>query len=219
MKNQSHNNKPCYTIFLGEGGYPNEREKALATFEVGKQYTVIGGTIGRSRSNIIIEGFEGEWNSVLFDVDIFKAPLEESYMRRTLEEMKSSGEYHSPIKDDGVSVVSRISQLNEIRDIIIRTGLTENEGSLIGMVQSIADLAVQRCKDLDEAHITIARLNVLLDGSNVLCNKIGEIVGEKPWHRDLIEAVEMKIHDLNDPEANRRRKILEDFERKITAGI
>lgn len=64
---------PCLTIFHGEGGYPGESEKAKAVLEVGKQYRVVGGSMGQSHCRIEIEG-KGSFNSVLFDIDIHKCP-------------------------------------------------------------------------------------------------------------------------------------------------
>lgn len=70
----------CYAIFTGQGGYPMENERANATFEVGKQYVITGGSMGRSSTSLEIEGFGGGWNSVLFDFDWHGAPLEFPYL-------------------------------------------------------------------------------------------------------------------------------------------
>lgn len=69
---------PCYAIFHGEGGYPWEREKAKATFRVGGQYRVIGGTEGQSLTSLEIED-RGSWNSVLFHYDREIAPIKSGY--------------------------------------------------------------------------------------------------------------------------------------------
>lgn len=51
--------KPCYAIFTGKGGYPKENEEANATFEIGKQYRITGGTLGNCYTSLEIEGFKG----------------------------------------------------------------------------------------------------------------------------------------------------------------
>lgn len=53
----------CYAVFTGQGGYPGESEKAKATFKVGERYVITGGSIGQSSSHLVIEGFDGRWNS------------------------------------------------------------------------------------------------------------------------------------------------------------
>ena len=70
----------CYAIFTGQGGYPMENERANATFEVGKQYVITGGSMSQSSTSLEIEGFGGGWNSVLFDFDWEGAPLEFPYL-------------------------------------------------------------------------------------------------------------------------------------------
>jgi hypothetical protein len=47
-----------------------------------------------------------------------------------------------------------------------------------------------------------AELRLLLEGANVTCNKIAEIVGDTGQYRDLVEAVEMKIHMIRGIYAN-----------------
>ena len=69
----------CWTTFIGEGGYPGEAEAANKVFEKGKKYKVVGGEIGQAVTHIRLEGYDGSWNSVLFDVDISTAPLESLY--------------------------------------------------------------------------------------------------------------------------------------------
>lgn len=66
----------CCAIFTGQGGYPTENERANATFEVGKQYVITGGSISQSSTSLEIERFGGGWNSVLFEFDWEGAPLE-----------------------------------------------------------------------------------------------------------------------------------------------
>jgi hypothetical protein len=70
----------CYAVFTGQGGYPGENEKANATFKVGERYVITGGAIGQSSSHLVIEGFDGSWNSVLFDFDWQGAPLDFPYL-------------------------------------------------------------------------------------------------------------------------------------------
>ena len=64
-----------WTTFIGENGYDFEKEKANKEFEVGKKYRITSGSMGQSHTSIKIEGKEGSWNSVLFDVDIYTCPL------------------------------------------------------------------------------------------------------------------------------------------------
>jgi gamma-glutamyl:cysteine ligase YbdK (ATP-grasp superfamily) len=45
-------------------------------------------------------------------------------------------------------------------------------------------------------------LRLLLEGANATCNKIAEIVGDTGQYRDLVEAVEMKIHIIKGIYAN-----------------
>jgi hypothetical protein len=70
----------CYAIFTGRGGYPDENKCANATFEIGKKYIITGGTVGQSHTSLKIQGFEGRWNSVMFDFDWQSAPLEFPYL-------------------------------------------------------------------------------------------------------------------------------------------
>lgn len=77
MSDISTDEKPeCWAVFHGRGGYPGEKEKALSTFEVGKPYKVIGGSMGQSHTSLTIEGFDGGWNSVMFNVDLRDAPIQ-----------------------------------------------------------------------------------------------------------------------------------------------
>jgi len=41
-----------------------------------------------------------------------------------------------------------------------------------------------------------ADLKLLLEGANKTCDEIAKIVGDRGQYRDLVEAVEMKIHFL-----------------------
>ena len=72
--------KCCYAIFTGQGGYPMENDRANATFEVGKQYIITGGSIRQSSTSLEIEGYGGGWNSVMFDFDWEGAPLVFPYL-------------------------------------------------------------------------------------------------------------------------------------------
>jgi hypothetical protein len=71
----------CYAIFHGDGGYPDERERAKKVFRVGGQYRIVGGTMGQSSTCIEIEGVDGRWNSVLFHYDETIAPIDFPYIR------------------------------------------------------------------------------------------------------------------------------------------
>lgn len=70
----------CYATFTGQGGYPSENERARSIFEIGIQYLIIGGKIGKYLTEIKLEGFSGYWNSVMFDFNMTTAPLEHSYI-------------------------------------------------------------------------------------------------------------------------------------------
>jgi len=56
-------------IFTGTGGYEGERKRANSVMEVGKEYTVIGGTIHSWCTEFVLEEVPGSWNSTHFDVD------------------------------------------------------------------------------------------------------------------------------------------------------
>lgn len=77
--NTPKNLQPCYAIFHGEGGYDNEREKALATFRIGGQYKIIGGSCDRCSTSLEIDGHPGNWNSVMFHYDSQIAPIKNYY--------------------------------------------------------------------------------------------------------------------------------------------
>jgi hypothetical protein len=69
--------------FHGNGGYRTERERASRIFEPGRVYRVTGGTMGRSHSELEIEGVDGLWNSALFDVNLAECPLVNTYLSIT----------------------------------------------------------------------------------------------------------------------------------------
>ncbi|NRA91744.1 MAG: hypothetical protein HRU26_03505 [Psychroserpens sp.] len=78
MKDQQDNDcsaSACYAIFHGEGGYPNQRERAKKLFRIGGQYKVIGGTMGRTSTSLKIEGVDGLWNSCFFNYDATIDPV------------------------------------------------------------------------------------------------------------------------------------------------
>lgn len=70
----------CPAVFTGLGGYLYENTRANNTFEKGKTYNIIGGSINQSYTNLEIEGFSGTWNSVMFEYDHKKAPLKFNYI-------------------------------------------------------------------------------------------------------------------------------------------
>jgi hypothetical protein len=79
----------CYAIFTGRGGYPDQNERANATFEVGKQYVITGGTVSQSSTALRIEGFASDWNSVLFEFDWDSAPLTFPYRHNNYYQVDS----------------------------------------------------------------------------------------------------------------------------------
>ena len=93
MKEQQGNDcnaSACYAIFHGEGGYPNQRERAKKLFRIGGQYKVIGGTMGRTSTSLKIEEVDGLWNSCLFHYDATIAPVHfEGYQTESNERNNS----------------------------------------------------------------------------------------------------------------------------------
>ncbi len=67
-------------VFTGDGGYPKEREDASKIFVVDRVYEVERGWMGQSHSTIKIKGIDGQWNSVLFDVNLNHPCIESTYM-------------------------------------------------------------------------------------------------------------------------------------------
>ena len=63
------NTEPLFAIFVGTGGYPDEKIKAAKIFEVGHTYEVEKGWMGRSHTDLKLKGIQGQWNSVLFHVE------------------------------------------------------------------------------------------------------------------------------------------------------
>jgi len=57
-----------YAIYTDEGGYPLEpeiaRERGLVK---GEKYIVNHADVGRSFTNVFLEGFKGSFNSTMFD--------------------------------------------------------------------------------------------------------------------------------------------------------
>ena len=74
-----HNMIPCPCIFTGKGGYDDENKRANETFAVGRRYTIVGGELDRSSTTLLISGFPGKWNAVMFEFDWDKAPLTRMY--------------------------------------------------------------------------------------------------------------------------------------------
>lgn len=72
--------RPGYAEFLGINGYDIERLKALETLQVGHSYRVTGGSMGHSSTKITLEGIKGNWNSVMFDVDLNTCPIDNPYL-------------------------------------------------------------------------------------------------------------------------------------------
>lgn len=60
---------PTKAIFNGIHGYEFEREAAKKIFEIGKEYTLVSGKMGRSSSCVRVKDVEGTWNSVMFDIE------------------------------------------------------------------------------------------------------------------------------------------------------
>ena len=73
-------NKECWALFHGKGGYAYQNTEANELLTVGAKYKIIGGEIGRSSTSLVLEGQTGFWNSVMFDFDHDSAPLEKVYL-------------------------------------------------------------------------------------------------------------------------------------------
>lgn len=56
-----------YAVFLGTGGWSKEAEYAKKDLTVGQEYEVGDIDVGRSSSCIYIKGFDGSYNSVMFE--------------------------------------------------------------------------------------------------------------------------------------------------------
>lgn len=77
--NRKHTKPPMKVTFHGNGGYEGERDYARKALEVGKEYLVIGGTMGQSITYYQLEGIEGHFNSVLFTGNPHEAPVDCPY--------------------------------------------------------------------------------------------------------------------------------------------
>jgi len=77
----SEENHIEYAVYHGKPGYGTgeQQRESAKVFEVGKQYKIIGGEMYAYHTDIILEGVDGRWNSVLFDFDYSKAPLKHLY--------------------------------------------------------------------------------------------------------------------------------------------
>lgn len=80
---------PTLTRFHGRGGYPGKNAEANATLEKGKQYRIIGGSIGGCHTTLYLKGVPGGFNSVMFDVDVHKLvavmPAINTYRQRAIK--------------------------------------------------------------------------------------------------------------------------------------
>jgi hypothetical protein len=54
-------------VFTGKGGYPSQNARANELLEVGQEYTVVGGSVFSSSSYYILDGFEEQFNTVMFE--------------------------------------------------------------------------------------------------------------------------------------------------------
>lgn len=71
-----HAKPPMKVTFHGNGGYEGDRESAHKALEVGKEYLVIGGSMGQSITYYQLEGVAGLFNSVLFTGSPHDAPVD-----------------------------------------------------------------------------------------------------------------------------------------------
>jgi len=59
-------------IFTAEGGYQAQKDLAKKQLVIGQEYYVEYVEVGSSYTYIWLKGFEGSFNSCLFDVDYYK---------------------------------------------------------------------------------------------------------------------------------------------------
>jgi hypothetical protein len=78
MKPQKKTNI-CWATYHGKGGYEIEQQQANKIFKIGKRYLVIGGTIDRYSTELILKNIPSSWNSCLFHVNLEKAPVYHLY--------------------------------------------------------------------------------------------------------------------------------------------
>lgn len=62
-------NTDCWATFHGIGGYTMQNINANQRLTIGKKYKVIGGKINRFDTSLVLEGVEGHYNSVMFDIE------------------------------------------------------------------------------------------------------------------------------------------------------
>lgn len=79
--------KPCQLTAVYN--HPDAGYRPISELEVGKEYCVVGVSMGVSYTTIWLEGFSGGFNSVNFDFfkdgkphDIYKDPNYNPYLRR-----------------------------------------------------------------------------------------------------------------------------------------
>lgn len=62
-------NTNCWATFTGEGGWDYEQESTKENLTIGQRYKVVGGEMGRFRTNLKLEGVNGSFNSVMFLIE------------------------------------------------------------------------------------------------------------------------------------------------------
>jgi hypothetical protein len=86
----------CYARYTGRNGFNFDRNFANSVLEIGTLYRVVGGSMGHSKTDLVLEGFEKlRFNSVMFEIEgelPFK--YEDSYI--TAEQIKEWKEKYSP---------------------------------------------------------------------------------------------------------------------------
>lgn len=102
-------NKECWALFHGKGGYAYQNTEANELLTIGAKYKIIGGEIGRSSTTVILEGQVGYWNSVMFDFNHDSAPLEKVYLG-VPRNLISAATKSYPAEMDGNTYYSEITE-------------------------------------------------------------------------------------------------------------
>jgi metal-responsive CopG/Arc/MetJ family transcriptional regulator len=71
------------------------------------------------------------------------------------------------------------------------------EGLVVAQNSAISNNEINRLKQkIAKLETENEELKLLLSGAHIITNKIATLVGDRGQYRDLVEAVEMKLHAL-----------------------
>jgi hypothetical protein len=59
----------CWATFHGNGGFPIQNTYAKSRLTIGVKYKVINCTIGGWETSLNLDGIDGSFNSVMFDIE------------------------------------------------------------------------------------------------------------------------------------------------------